>query len=123
MNRLLAVCTLLMVSAAYTHAYAEPKEGTGTSMNCTCNAAPLISMSNGPREESDINHVPCTQSTPSGDEQNNLSDCTKDVAKPGSTTITPGIVSPVDLAKELDRMAAIQRATAKLSGEAFASAA
>ena len=41
------------------------------------------------------NHIPCTQSTPSGDQQNALSDCTKDVAKPGSTTINPGNVSPV----------------------------
>ena len=59
--------------------------------------------------------------------------CTKPIkidGPNGPLFITPGQgFSPgasflgIDLAKELDRMAAIQRATARLSGEAFASAA
>ena len=59
--------------------------------------------------------------------------CTKPIkidGPNGPLFITPGQgFSPgasflgIDLAKELDRMAAIQRAAARLSGEAFASAA
>jgi hypothetical protein len=59
--------------------------------------------------------------------------CTKPIkidGPNGPLFITPGqSFSPgalflgIDLAKELDRMAAIQRAASKLAGEAFASAA
>jgi len=59
--------------------------------------------------------------------------CTKPIkidGPNGSLFINPGhgfspgiLFLGIDLAKELDRMAAIQRATSRLSGEAFASAA
>ena len=42
---------------------------------------------------------------------------------PGQSFVPGALFLGIDLAKELDRMAAIQRAAAKLAGQAFSSAA
>jgi len=106
MNRLLVVCTLLMVSAVCTRVYAEPKENTGAMKSCTCTCGSVYQRVDWPSGSScsDIDHVPCTQSTPSGDEQHNLSNCTSAVEgeKPASKAITPGTVSPGGLQKPLN---------------------
>ena len=48
-----------------------------------------------------VNAVPCTQHTPSGDEQEQLRNCKADEEKPASKTINPVIVSPGGVQKPL----------------------